>query len=123
MREEEKRQAEAQANQLPMMLPELQPRPSGTIPAPEEDHAEPAGPPEAANKTELVREMLRLHPTGITVSGLWTEIGDQINSRAYLYSILKRLRDKDEVFTRRKKYLLRPRPPEMSSNGESEAIQ
>lgn len=122
MREEERRLAEAQEKQLPMNLPDLAQRPNATIVPSEGDQAEPSSTPEAANKTELVREMLRLHPTGITVSGLWTEIGDRISSRAYLYSILKRLRDRDEVFTRRKRYLLRPRPLGISSNAETGTI-
>jgi hypothetical protein len=61
----------------------------------------------ANNRTEAVRQLLRQHPTGITPSDLWRKLDGQITHRPYLYSILKRLRDRDEANVRRGKYFLR----------------
>src|SRR5436309_1135390 len=52
------------------------------------------------NKTETIRELLRQHPTGMTPTDIWREVKDQMAHRPYLYSILKRLKDKDEVTVR-----------------------
>jgi hypothetical protein len=59
------------------------------------------------NKTDAVRKLLSQYPTGITPSDLWKQIQTQMKHRAYLYSILKRLRDKEEVMVRRGKYILK----------------
>jgi hypothetical protein len=56
------------------------------------------------NKTDMVREILRQHPAGITPTEIWKEVKNQMSHRAYLYSILGRLKDRDEVLVRRKKY-------------------
>jgi hypothetical protein len=58
------------------------------------------------NKTDLVRQTLQRH-AGMTSLELWTELKSQISSRNYLYSILKRLRDNDEVTVKRKKYSIK----------------
>lgn len=63
---------------------------------------------EPVNQTETVRELLRRHPGGMTPTDIWREVGGQFKYRAYLYSVLKRLRDRDEVVKRRNKYALRP---------------
>jgi hypothetical protein len=63
---------------------------------------------EPINQTEVVRELLRRHPGGMTPTDIWREVGGQFKYRAYLYSVLKRLRDRDEVVMRRKKYALKP---------------
>lgn len=120
MREEEKRLSEAEEKQIPMNLPDLKLRPVTSIPVPELDQMKSVDAPEAVNKTGLVREMLREHSTGISPTDLWTELKGQLSSRAYLYSILKRLRDKDEVFIRRKKYVLRPKLLEVKNVAEAE---
>ena len=78
---------------------------------------------EPISKTEAVRELLREHPAGLTSPDLWK--GFQIKvpntERAYLYSVLKRLRDKDEVMVRRGKYMLKIKPSEIK--GENGVIQ
>lgn len=56
------------------------------------------------NKTEIVREILQQHPNGITPNDLWKSVSSQIAYRPYLYSILKRLKDKGDVLQKRKKY-------------------
>jgi hypothetical protein len=114
MRDEEKRLAESHEKQIPMNLPELQPTPSA------EKATENGGPLQAAqagaaiNKTEKVREVLREHETGITPAGIWTEVQDHFSGRPYLYAVLKRLRDNDEVSIRRGKYQLKPKPVVMN---------
>ncbi|MGB7845524.1 MAG: hypothetical protein WBL63_07905 [Candidatus Acidiferrum sp.] len=59
------------------------------------------------NKTEIVRDILRGHPGGMSASDLWRSVNTQIAHRPYLYSILKRLNDKGDVFKRRGKYFPR----------------
>jgi hypothetical protein len=64
------------------------------------------------NKTEIVREILQQHPNGMTPTDLWKSLSGQITYRAYLYSILKRLKDKGDVFQKRgsKKYFPKMMP-------------
>jgi len=59
------------------------------------------------NQTDTVRNLLKQHPTGITPRDMWKQVQTQIKYRAYFYSILKRLRDKDEVIVRRGKYMMK----------------
>lgn len=59
------------------------------------------------NKTDVVREQLRQHATGMTPGEIWLAIQDQIGNRDYLYSVLKRLKDTNQVVERRGKYFLR----------------
>jgi hypothetical protein len=73
--------------------------------------------PHEVNKTDMIRELLRRHPTGMTPTEIWREVKNQMTHRAYLYSILGRLKDREEVIVRRKKYLLRIDP---KSVGEKE---
>jgi hypothetical protein len=74
------------------------------------------------NKTELVRGVLRQHPSGVTPHEIAKELKMQVD-KAYVYSILKRLKDKDEVVKRRGgKYCLKhpqqqSQPEEMAQNG------
>lgn len=60
------------------------------------------------NKTELVRELLNQHTEGMTPGEVWAVLKNQI-PRPYVYSILKRLKDADQVIynRRRKRYSLR----------------
>jgi len=121
IREEERRIAESRDKQIPMDLPEISPPQNQEPPSqigPTVNVSEGAAP---VNKTEKVREILREHGSGITPSGLWTEVKDYFSSRAYLYAILKRLRDHDEVSVRRGKYILKQRPLEMGS-ADSEVV-
>ena len=59
------------------------------------------------NKTELIRAILRQNPAGLTPPQIWELVSGHFKHRPYLYSVLKRLKDHDEVITRRNKYLLR----------------
>jgi len=111
-----KLQQAAQANQT--LLPITQPQ-APTTSATKQPSAAPESAASDVNKTELVRELLAQHPEGMTPGEVWTVLKNQI-PRAYVYSILKRLKDADEVIyqRRRKKYSLRvaPKPEEGSKN-------
>lgn len=62
----------------------------------------PEAKPEDINKTDLIRDAIRQHP-GASPADLWDSVKEQV-SRAYLYSVLKRLKENEEVIVRRKKY-------------------
>jgi len=59
------------------------------------------------NKTELIRSLLRQTPAGLTPPQIWERVASEFKHRPYLYSVLKRLKDHDEVVIRRNKYMLR----------------
>jgi len=63
--------------------------------------------PSGTNKTEMIRELLRQNPAGLTPPQIWQQVTKQFKHRPYLYSVLKRLKDQDEVVIRRHKYVLR----------------
>lgn len=71
------------------------------------------------NKTETIRELLRQHPAGMTPTDIWKEVKDQMTHRAYLYSVLKRLKDKDEVTVRRGKYITKMLPKTEENRGQT----
>jgi hypothetical protein len=81
----------------------------------------PTEPTDEVNKTGVIREVLRQHPAGITPSELFDTVKDKVG-RAYMYSVLKRLRDKDEVLVRRKKYYLKA-TPKPEGTGEHAIVQ
>jgi len=112
-RTEEKRLSEAKEKQIPMNLPELPQQSGEEVTETQSGSFDATQPVSVVNKTQKVRETLRAHASGINPSGLWTELKDHISSRAYLYSILKRLRDNDEVFIRKGKYILKPKAIEI----------
>jgi hypothetical protein len=68
------------------------------------------------NKTDLVRGVLRQHPNGITPTEIWNELKNQVGN-AYIYSVLKRLKDRDEAAKKRggKYYLKHPQSEEVSA--------
>jgi hypothetical protein len=61
------------------------------------------------NKTNLIRDVLRQHPNGITPVEVWREVKGHIE-RNYVYSVLKRLKDSKQVSERRGKYYLQVMP-------------
>jgi hypothetical protein len=65
----------------------------------------PTAPPDL-NKTEMIRDILRRNPSGMTPAEVWKGLNRQVD-RAYVYSVLKRLKDRDQVSYRRKKYSLK----------------
>lgn len=62
------------------------------------------------NKTELVRQLLRQNPTGIAPAEIWKKLNGQITNRAYMYSVLKRLKDRGDATARRGKYFAKINP-------------
>ncbi|MHB8540070.1 MAG: hypothetical protein ACYDCD_03895 [Candidatus Acidiferrales bacterium] len=66
----------------------------------------PAATSPEVNKTEIVRELLRQHASGMTPSEIWKQeqIKTQFPHRAYLYSVLKRLKDRGDITEKRGKY-------------------
>lgn len=65
---------------------------------------------ETFNKTDTVRNLLRQHPTGLSAVDIWKEVREDFKHRPYLYSVLKRLRDREEIVKRRSKYYLLAAP-------------
>jgi hypothetical protein len=57
------------------------------------------------NKTEAIREFLSKRSTGVTPAEIWETLKGQVD-RPYVYSILKRLKDRKQVTVRRGKYYL-----------------
>jgi hypothetical protein len=86
-----------------------------------EPQAEKQGP--EINKTELVREAICRTGHGVTADEVWRLTGDQILDRPYMYSILKRLRDKGAVAFRRKKYYPPVQSLEVPEKRNSEMVQ
>jgi hypothetical protein len=68
------------------------------------------------NKTEMIREVLRQHTNGITPAQVWMNVKDKVE-RNYVYSVLKRMKDKDEVKERRGKYYLQVASEKESGEG------
>jgi uncharacterized protein YdiU (UPF0061 family) len=56
---------------------------------------------EQTSKTDAIRDLLRHNPQGLTPTEIWSHVRDQFKYRAYLYSVLKRLRDREELCVRR----------------------
>src|SRR5260370_23413105 len=112
MRDEQRRAALAAETQL--SLPNTKPEAVAVVhnaPPTSTEVAEASD--DSASKTDLVRDLLRHHPTGMTAIDIWKEVSTQFKHRPYLYSVLKRLRDRNEIMMRRnKKYCLRIIPIE-----------
>jgi hypothetical protein len=100
-REEQLRQAAATEKQSELPLSTT--KPVASIASPIEHVVDTS---EAVNKTEIVRTLLKQHPAGMSAVDIWKEVGAQFTHRPYLYSVLKRLRDREEVIKRRNKYCL-----------------
>lgn len=70
-----------------------------------------------SNKTQIVRDALALHP-GLTPAQVWGAVKNQISRRPYVYSVLKRLKDRKQIVERRGKYYL-PEPPKTVEANET----
>jgi type II secretory pathway pseudopilin PulG len=66
-------------------------------------------PTSQTNKTEIVRDLLRQHSSGMTPGEIWKaeEIKAEFSHRPYLYSVLKRLKDRGDITERRGKYFFK----------------
>jgi hypothetical protein len=67
-------------------------------------------PVEQKTKTDVIRDLLRQNPHGMTPTEIWSQVHEQFKYRAYLYSVLKRLTDREELCVRRGKYAFRMVP-------------
>lgn len=67
---------------------------------------------EPKSKTDIIRELLRQSSHGMTPMEIWSHVQDQFKYRAYMYSVLKRLTDREELCVRRGKYSIRIVPQE-----------
>jgi hypothetical protein len=94
---ETRREAQQQSTPPAQPSPQLRSQPPMSIPVP------PSTP--EVNKALLIRDVLRQHPSGITPADVWREVKDHVG-RPYVYSVLKRLKDKKQVAERRGKYFL-----------------
>jgi hypothetical protein len=75
-----------------------------------------------SNQTQAVRQLLREHSTGMTPGEMWKELQSQLSNRVYLYSILKRLKDRGDVREKRGKYYFNLKPP-IEENHNQATIQ
>lgn len=67
-----------------------------------------SGESSGVSKAELIRNVLRQNPGGITPALIWKAVQDKIRYRPYVYSVLNRLKEKNRVAVRRGKYYLLP---------------
>ena len=75
------------------------------------------------NKSELIRQALRSHPGGLKPAEVWHKLKDQIPNRSYIYSVLGRLKERDQVLIKRGKYTLRIVTPKGEEGKEHLPIQ
>jgi hypothetical protein len=128
-REEQLRQAATAEKQPDLPIPNLPTvavrisTPNGVavfngLPATLAPQQESADEQDVPSKTDIVRNLLREHPAGMSAVDLWKTVGSRFGHRPYLYSILKRLRDRGEIQKRRNKYTLAATP-----KSEEEKVQ
>lgn len=60
-----------------------------------------------SNKTELIRNVIRCSENGMTPGEIWAAVKEQIPRRNYVYAVLGRLKDREQVSVRRGKYFFR----------------
>ena len=86
----------------------------GTAPAPEGSSTQPplaqSEPAAEIGKTDMIRQLLSQNPGGLTPTEIWKHVKTRMSHRAYLYSVLKRLKDKGEIIQRRGKYIAKIMP-------------
>jgi hypothetical protein len=108
-RDEQAKQAAAEAKQMPLPTVKTAPDAESSVINDVVDFVDAV--PESSvslNKTDMVRDLLRQHPAGMTATEIWAEVSGQFKYRPYLYSVLKRLKDRDEITKRRTgKYCLK----------------
>jgi hypothetical protein len=75
-----------------------------------------------ANQTQLVREALANHPGGLTPAQVWGAVKGKVTRRTYVYSVLKRLKDRKQVIEKRGKYCL-PATPKIEEATEQATLQ
>lgn len=116
MAEEAARKQEAEQKQL--QLPNTGTPVPLTLPAVQSESIQTG---EQKSKTDIIRELLRQNPHGMTPTEIWSHVHEQFKYRAYLYSVLKRLTDREELSVRRGKYSFRIIPQQVKE--ETATIQ
>jgi hypothetical protein len=105
-RDEQLKQAVAIEKQSELPLSGTKPQSVSPLAVIEQHIEQQADNSESPNKTDVVRNLLKQHPSGMSAVDIWKEVGAQFNHRPYLYSVLKRLRDRNEIAKRRNRYCL-----------------
>jgi hypothetical protein len=96
---------------------------SAPLPAPQPQvSVEESAQTSEVNKTELIREVLRLHPAGMTPKEIRTALKGEV-SRDYIYSVLKRLKDRDQILFQRKKRKYFMRVPQKAEEPKQPVLQ
>lgn len=104
------------AGQAQLQLPNTVPP---NLPAAPAAQTEPIQAGEQITKTDIIRDLLRRNPQGMTPTEIWIQVREQFKYRAYLYSVLKRLTDREELrVLRGGKYAFRVIPQE-TKGGEA----
>jgi hypothetical protein len=108
--EQQKPQAPPQpiSGSIAVQLPALRVSATGIVTPPESLPDTPE-----ISKTKMIKDVLLNNSNGITPAEVWKKVQDHHVGRAYVYSVLKRLKDKKQVLERRGKYyLLMPKTEE-----------
>ncbi|MGB8682318.1 MAG: hypothetical protein WCD12_05490 [Candidatus Binatus sp.] len=92
-------------------------------PAPPSPAPETASAKSEINKTEMVRELLRQHSAGMTPDEVWRALRSQLDNHAYIYSVLKRLKERDEVRKSRGKYYFKHHPQAEEGDSPNGTVQ
>jgi hypothetical protein len=110
MIEETARKQATEQEQLPLPNTQIPVPPPVLVP---EVQADPIQVGEQKSKTDLIRDLLRENPHGLTPTEIWNQVRTQFKYRAYLYSVLKRLTDREELCVRRGRYAFRVIPQQV----------
>ena len=76
-----------------------------------------------SNQTQLVRDALAAHPGGLTPAQVWGAVKGKVTRRTYVYSVLKRLKDRKQVTEKRGKYSLPATPKVEEATEETATLQ
>jgi hypothetical protein len=64
-------------------------------------------PASEVNKTEMIKNLLQKNPAGLTPAEVWRAVKTTVPERSYVYSVLKRLKDREQVMVKKGKYYFR----------------
>lgn len=124
---ETQKRAAQQASELASagMIPGTSPViPVAPLVGPKEPTPTPATTTESdVNKTEIIRDLLRQHANGMTPGDVWRAVKSQIPRRNYVYAVLGRLKDRDQVMVRRGKYYFKILAKPEDAKGEGLSVQ
>jgi hypothetical protein len=115
-REQEQAPLLASKVPMPIMGPESQQPKAPPLPTDSQGGAP------AVNKTDAVKVALQQHPNGATPKQICEEVKDQV-PRTYVYSVLKRLKDRNLASLKRGKYYLLVEPKSQEEQDRSMSVQ